>query len=156
MTTHARARLRLQATAEARASAVDLGVAIQLTNILRDVGSDVDLGRVYLPLADLEACGCDVQDVLERRLTPEYKQCVALQIARARELYASARDGAQTTLPDRARLPVFAIIELLSAIVDELERRDCDNLSSKVQPDFFAILSALGTALARSAKLAPN
>ena len=111
------------ASPETKARAVDLGVAIQLTNILRDVGGDaVDLNRVYLPLEDLRACGAQLDDVLVGRLTPEYVQTVELQVARARELYASAR-LAVPELPKSSRLVVYAIIELLEAIVDELEKK---------------------------------
>ena len=123
--------------------AVDLGVAIQLTNVLRDVGADArDYDRVYLPLEDLESCGCDLEDVRRGRLTDEYKAAVRLQIARARALYASAR-RAVPDLPRASRLPVAAIVELLESIVDELEARDCDSLSEKLRPTTLNVARAV-------------
>ena len=130
--------------------AVDLGVAIQLTNVLRDVGADArDYDRVYLPLADLAACGCDLEDVRKGRLTAPYKDAVRLQISRARDLYASAR-LAIPDLPKASRLPVAAIVELLESIVDELEARDCDSLSGKLRPSTVAVARAVVRAFLRS------
>ena len=130
------------ASPETKARAVDLGVAIQLTNILRDVGGDaVDLNRVYLPLEDLRATGAELDDVLVGRLTPEYVRTVELQVQRARELYASAR-LAVPELPKSSRLVVYAIIELLEAIVDELEKRGGDSLTRKLKPSTPAVLGA--------------
>ena len=130
---------------------VDLGVAIQLTNVLRDVGADAAVNRVYLPLEDLETCGADLDDVLRGKLTPEYVKAVEVQIARARELYASAR-SAVPDLPENARLVVCAIIELLEAIVDELEARGGDSLTRKLKPTKVAVLQALFRALRTSSR----
>jgi len=138
------------ASPDTKKRAVDLGVAIQLTNILRDVGGDaVDLNRVYLPLEDLRATGAQLDDVLVGRLTPEYVQTVELQVARARELYASAR-LAVPELPKSSRLVVYAIIELLEAIVDELEKRGGDSLTRKLKPSTPAVLGALVRAVRQS------
>lgn len=131
------------ASAAVKKRAVDLGVAIQLTNVLRDVGADArDYDRIYVPLADLEACGCAVDDVRAGNLTPAYRAAIELQVGRARQLYASARE-ALPDLPRAARFPVAAIIELLEAIIDELERRDCDSLKAKVRPSRAAVLGAV-------------
>lgn len=131
------------ASRDTRARAVDLGVAIQLTNVLRDVGADArDYDRVYLPLADLEACGSSVADVRERNPTTAYRAAVAVSIGRARELYASAR-LALPDLPAAARFPVAAIIELLEAVLSELEARGGDSLTAKVRPDRAAVLGAV-------------
>lgn len=138
------------ASAGTKARAIDLGVAIQLTNILRDVGGDaVDLNRVFLPLADLDAAGCDVDTVRDGKLTPEYVDVISVQVARARELYASAR-RAVPDLPPPARLPVYAIIGLLEAIVDELEARGGDSLTRKLKPSTPAVLGALVRAVRQS------
>ncbi|KAJ1444928.1 isoprenoid synthase domain-containing protein [Pelagophyceae sp. CCMP2097] len=125
--------------------AVDLGVAIQLTNILRDVGADVDLGRVYLPEEDLEACGITSRAVTDRRLSAGYVDCVKMQVSRARHLYASARVGA-AALPPTSRFAVCAVIRLLSAILDELEARNFDNLAAKVRISKTVKLSAVANA----------
>ena len=90
------------ATETTRARAVDLGVAIQLTNILRDVGADArDYDRVYIPLDDLAVCAASVDDVVAGRLTPEYRNAVALQICL---LYTSPspRDRTRSRMPSSA------------------------------------------------------
>ena len=66
-----------------------LGLAFQLTNFLRDVGEDLDRGRVYVPVADLERFGADPR---ARRVTPAWRDLMRFEIARNRALYASAGD----------------------------------------------------------------
>jgi 15-cis-phytoene synthase len=82
--------------------AVSLGVALQLTNILRDVKDDLRRGRVYLPLEDLEACGCTVQDLAAGEVTEPVRRVIAFECGRARQFY----DRARRALPpaDRRRL----------------------------------------------------
>ncbi len=67
-----------------------LGVALQLTNIIRDVGEDADTGRIYLPDADLARFAVSRDDILERRSTPEFSTMMEFQIQRAREYYFRA------------------------------------------------------------------
>ena len=91
------------------------------------------------------------KQVEKGKLTPEYVKAVEVQIARARELYASAR-SAVPDLPENARLVVCAIIELLEAIVDELEARGGDSLTRKLKPTKVAVLQALFRALRTSSR----
>ncbi len=78
---------------EARARAADLGVAMQLTNILRDVGEDLTLGRIYLPAEELRAFGLSHADVEARRTGPAWSAFMSAQIERARGYYARADLG---------------------------------------------------------------
>lgn len=73
--------------------AVDLGIAMQLTNILRDVAEDAAIGRVYLPLADLEAFGVDPDSILAGSPNGDFHGLIEFEISRAREYYESARAG---------------------------------------------------------------
>jgi phytoene synthase len=75
----------------ARDYAVNLGLAFQLTNILRDVAEDARRGRIYLPRADLERFGCAEADVLAGRLTDALRATMAFECARAGEYYGRAR-----------------------------------------------------------------
>ena len=75
-----------------------LGLAFQLTNFLRDVDEDLDRGRVYVPQEDLRRFGVDLS---ERRVTPEWRACLAFEIARNRELYTLADTGI-ALLPGRS------------------------------------------------------
>ena len=137
------------ASPDTKKRAVDLGVAIQLTNILRDVGSaGGPESRVSAPRGPARV-RCSVGRRPVGRLTPEYVRTVELQVARARELYASAR-LAVPDLPKSSRLVVYAIIELLEAIVDELEKRGGDSLTRKLKPSTPAVLGALVRAVRQS------
>lgn len=71
----------------------ELGYAFQLTNFIRDVGEDLDRGRVYLPLTDLEAFGVTVDDLRARRVTPAIVALLEHEMARAEEHYAAALPG---------------------------------------------------------------
>jgi phytoene synthase len=75
----------------ARDYAVNLGIALQLTNILRDVGTDARAGRVYLPQTDLHAFGVDEDDLRHGRYTPAFVQLMERQAGRARHFYRRAR-----------------------------------------------------------------
>ena len=98
--------------------ALNLGVALQLTNILRDVKDDLARGRMYLPLADLEACECSVDAFDAGVLTPPVHRVVEFECRRARELYARA----EAALPaeDRRRL---VAAEIMRAVYFETLRR---------------------------------
>src|SRR5262249_53446002 len=76
--------------AGAMAPARQLGLAFQLTNFLRDVGEDLDRGRVYVPREDLERFGADPW---ARRVTPSWRDLMRFEIARNRELYEAAGAG---------------------------------------------------------------
>jgi phytoene synthase len=98
--------------------AVNLGIALQLTNILRDVKSDLARGRVYLPLCDLYAHGCTVEDLAAAKMTEPLRRLLAFECGRAREFY----DRAAAALPpeDRGRL---TCPEIMRAVYFETLRR---------------------------------
>lgn len=70
----------------------DLGIAFQLTNIIRDVGEDAGRNRIYLPMEELQKFGVTAADILNRRETDNFKKLMAFQIERARQYYAQAFD----------------------------------------------------------------
>src|SRR5207302_276803 len=67
------------------------GYAFQLTNIIRDVGADLELGRIYLPLADLRSAGYTVEQLLARDHAPSFDRLMTAEYARAKEYYKRAR-----------------------------------------------------------------
>jgi len=73
-----------------RAYARDLGIAFQLTNIIRDVGEDARRGRIYLPQDELDQFGVSAADILGARHTPGFVALMRFQVARARAIYARA------------------------------------------------------------------
>lgn len=106
---------------EALAAAEKLGIAFQLANFIRDVGEDLDRGRVYLPIDELERFGVD-RAMLERRmLTPEIISALKFQIERVRELQRAANQGI-ALLSAESRPCIEAASELYCGIVDEVER----------------------------------
>jgi phytoene synthase len=74
----------------AREYAVNLGVALQITNILRDVQADARVGRVYLPQADLRRFGVTADDLAQGHYTSQFVQLMAFEAARARDYYQRA------------------------------------------------------------------
>ena len=103
--------------------AIELGIALQLTNILRDVGEDARKGRVYLPLEDLTRFNLEIQDILHGVLDERFRALMRFEIQRARDLYARALPGV-ALLSRKARPAVGAAALLYAAILDEIERLD--------------------------------
>ncbi|MGH3423962.1 MAG: phytoene/squalene synthase family protein [Nocardioidaceae bacterium] len=106
-----------------------LGVAFQLTNFLRDVGADLDLGRVYLPQEDLEAFDADPY---ERRVTPAWRDLMRFEIARTRQIYAAADLGI-AMLPPRSAACVSAARVLYARILDRIEDADYDVFTARAR-----------------------
>jgi phytoene synthase len=106
-----------------------LGLAFQLTNFLRDVDEDLDRGRVYVPQEDLRRFGVDLG---ERRVTPQWRACLAFEMARNRELYALADTGI-ALLPGRSARCVGAARVLYSQILTRIEAADYDVFSTRAR-----------------------
>ena len=108
---------------EVNAAAEKLGVAFQLANFIRDVGEDLDRGRVYLPITEMQAHGV-TREMLERKvLTPEIKSALKEQIERVRKLQQESRVGI-SMLAKQSRACIQAASELYCGIVDEVEKID--------------------------------
>lgn len=102
-------------------AAKNLGVAFQLANFIRDVGEDLDRGRIYLPLQELAEHGVTRQMLEARKLTPEIVNALKFQIARVRQLQKAAEPG--IALLDKTSQPcIRAASELYCGIVDEVEK----------------------------------
>jgi phytoene synthase len=99
----------------------NLGLAFQLTNIIRDVGEDARKNRIYLPMADLKEFGVPAADILQARETPEFRRLMSFEAARAREHYEKAMQAlpAEDRKPQRPGLIMAAIYRTL---LEEIER----------------------------------
>jgi phytoene synthase len=106
---------------DAYAAAEKLGIAFQLANFIRDVGEDLERGRVYLPITELQASGVTRQMLEERKLTPQIKSALQFQIARVRQLQKEATPGIAMLSPE-SRACIEAASELYCGIVDEVEK----------------------------------
>ena len=106
-------------------AAVALGIANQLTNILRDVGEDRARGRIYLPQEDLVRFGYSEAELLDGVLNDNWRQLMRFQLARARDWFARSEAGVRWLAPD-ARWPVWASLRLYRGILDVIETLDYD------------------------------
>jgi phytoene synthase len=104
-----------------REYARDLGVAFQLTNIIRDVGEDARRGRIYLPQDELERHGVTAADLFQRRATPAFVALMADQAMRARAFYARAL-SALPPVDRRAQRPGLMMAAIYRALLDAIER----------------------------------
>lgn len=109
-----------------------LGVAFQLANFIRDVGEDLERGRVYLPMAELRAFGVDEQMLVARKVTPEIKSALAYQIARVKKLERESKPGIELLHPS-SRPCIEAARILYCAIVDEVSRNDFDVFAKRAK-----------------------
>jgi len=107
------------------AEAIALGIANQLTNILRDVGEDARRGRIYLPLEDLALFNYSETDLFNGVVDDRWRELMRFQIQRARKFFADAERGISSLCPD-ARFPVCAALILYQGILDEIERNEYD------------------------------
>ena len=103
---------------ETRSYAEQLGTAFQLTNILRDLGPDMERGRLYLPQEDLDRFGVPEADIAAGRRTPALRELMVFEVDRARGFYEAAR----TALPAEDRRGMLAP-EIMGAIYARLLRR---------------------------------
>jgi 15-cis-phytoene synthase len=110
---------------EAIPYAVKLGVALQLTNILRDVAEDWQAGRLYLPEDELAMFGLSTADVERGVVTDAWRAFMRYQIDRVRELYAASLPGVQLLHTD-GRFAIGAAAELYRAILDDIQAHDMD------------------------------
>jgi phytoene synthase len=106
----------------AREYAVNLGTALQLTNIMRDVGADARAGRVYVPQEDLRKFGVTTDDLRAGRYTDEFVSLMRHQAARARQFYRAARE-AFPTADARSLVAAEIMGRIYRALLDEIEAR---------------------------------
>ena len=102
----------------------DLGMAFQLTNIIRDVGEDARRGRVYLPLDELKRFEVSVADILNARHSENFRRLMEFQIERAEHYYAQAL-GALPTIDRKAQRPGLMMAAIYRTLLDEIKRDGC-------------------------------
>jgi phytoene synthase len=109
-----------------------LGIAFQLANFIRDVGEDLDRGRIYLPLDELAQCGVSREMLEARVLTPQIIEALKFQIARVRQLQAEATPGIKM-LEAASRPCIEAASTLYCGIVDEVEKIGYDIFNKRAK-----------------------
>ena len=125
----------------------DLGEAFQLTNFLRDIGDDLDRGRVYVPQEDVRRFEAE-NAFGDRRVTPEFAELMRFEIARTRELYDSAAAGIDLLPPASARCVRSAHL-LYSGILGQIEANEYDVFSRRARVPITRKLSTVASEIAR-------
>jgi phytoene synthase len=135
----------------ALARACDLGVAMQLTNIARDVGEDARAGRLYLPLGWLTEAGLAPETFLHDPLpTPEIRRMTARLLAEAERLYRRSESGI-ARLPANARMGIWAARLIYAGIGAQVRRAGCDSVSRRAHTSAAQKLGWMAQATSRAA-----
>jgi phytoene synthase len=116
---------------------------MQMTNILRDVGEDARMGRIYLPAEDLRRFGCDESAIVAGIVDARFVALMQFQIARVREMYREAEPGIALLAPE-SRYTVRLALSLYRGILDRIERNRYDVFSRRA---FVPLRSKLQTAI---------
>jgi phytoene synthase len=137
------------ATPEALEYGITLGRAMQLTNILRDVGEDALMGRIYLPAEDLERFGYGEGLIFEQVVDDNFVALMRFEIARVRELYEEAEPGIALLSPE-SRYTVRLALSLYRRILASIELNNYNVFTRRAYvPLRSKIVTALAISLAR-------
>ncbi len=118
------------------AHAIELGIAMQLTNILRDVREDWQMDRVYLPASELEEYGLGEKNLADANITADWRRFLQFQIQRAREFYTDSERGIPSLADDGSQLTVWLMRHVYAGILEEIEKRDYDVFSGRASTSF--------------------
>ena len=99
----------------------DLGIAFQLTNIIRDVGEDARMGRIYLPIDELQRFEVTAADILNARHGENFQRLMAFQVERAESYYAQAIEALPAGDRHRQR-PGLVMAAIYRTLLDEIRR----------------------------------
>lgn len=139
-------------SADALPRAVDLGIAMQLTNIIRDVKEDAVRGRIYLAQEDMLLFGVSEQDVLDHVFSPELKALIIEYVRRADAYYASSDSGVSLLSPD-SMLTVLLMSRNYQKILREVEKMDCNIFERRASTTLFTKILAIPSAFVESRRL---
>lgn len=132
--------------------AIALGIANQLTNILRDVGEDARRGRIYIPLEELAQFGYTERDLMDGVIDHRWQALMQFQIQRARQFYEMAEQGIRVLHPD-IRWPIWTALLLYSKILNAIERNQYDVFTKRAYVPSWRKFLCLPVALLRAKAL---
>ncbi len=115
----------------AEAQAIELGIAMQLTNILRDIREDLERGRTYLPADELALFQVTPADLAHGHVTPQFVEFMKFQIERARDFYRRSEAGIPALTADGSQLTVWLMRTIYAGILDEIEQARYDVFSKR-------------------------
>jgi len=116
--------------------AIDLGIAMQLTNILRDIGEDIDRGRIYLPMEDLKRFGYSEEEFMKKTMNNNFLAMMKFQIERARSYYRSSEKGIPM-LEKESRFAVMISSRNYCNILQAIEENNYDVFSQRAYRSFY-------------------
>ncbi|MEI7695471.1 MAG: phytoene/squalene synthase family protein [Chlorobium sp.] len=122
--------------------AIELGIAMQLTNILRDVGEDVNRGRIYLPLEDLQRFNYSSEELMQKSMNENFIELMKFQIERARNYYRLSDKGIPM-LERRSRFGVAISSINYGNILTAIEKNSYDVFSKRAYRSFFQKISTI-------------
>jgi len=131
--------------------AVKLGIAMQLTNILRDVKEDAQRNRIYLPLDEMKDYGLSVEDIINEGISPKFINFMNKQIARAREYYSLSQTGINLISDKKAAFVTGLMKNMYSQILNEIEENNCDVFSKRAHLNNFKKIYVIFAALINGA-----
>jgi phytoene synthase len=135
---------------DALARACDLGVAMQLTNIARDIGEDARASRIYLPTDWLDDAGISVENFFANpQATPDIRRMVRHLLAEAHRLYIRSEAGI-SALPLPARTGIFAARYIYDGISAAVRRNAYDSVSMRARTSKTTKIARIGTAVVRT------
>jgi len=113
--------------------AVKLGIAMQLTNILRDIKEDLGRGRIYLPQDEISRFGISEKQLAEGKLDDNFRQFMRFQIERCRAFYRESLEGVKLIENPICRFAVLCMGEIYSAILEDIEKNGYDVFSRRAR-----------------------
>lgn len=108
-----------------------LGIAMQLTNILRDIKEDKEMGRLYIPQADLAQFGVTEQDIFNEKMTPQLRALMKFQVERAHQYYIEAIPGI-SLLKTESQYAIYSAARIYRGILRKIEDRDYNPFLNRV------------------------
>lgn len=108
-----------------------LGIAMQLTNILRDIKEDKEMGRLYIPQADLAQFGVTEQDIFNEKMTPQLRALMKFQVERAHQYYTEAIPGI-SLLKTESQYAIYSAARIYRGILRKIEDRDYNPFLNRV------------------------
>jgi phytoene synthase len=116
--------------------ALDLGTAMQLTNILRDINEDYERDRIYLPATEMKKFSVTEANIANQEVTDSFRALMRFQIDRARAFYRAADPGIAGLPKDGSQLTVRLMSTIYGAILGEIKRADDDVFARRVRVTF--------------------
>lgn len=139
---------------EAEKHAIELGIALQLTNILRDIKEDFARGRIYLPQTEMKRFEMTDADIARETVDERFKYLMRFQIERARDYFCRASQGLRLIRDGKSRFTAFLILEFYAGILKEIEKNGFDIYTKRAfvpwHKKFFGFFPLLGRFLINS------